>query len=635
MNKKVILVGAMLIVGSTLLAQQNETQLEEVTLTSKTTKKFYESGKNVTLLTKEDLQKYQGQSLPDVLSQVSGVQISGNFNNATEPKFAKIRGGKSSNILVLVDGIPLKDVTGNDYVATDLRLLSLENVESIEILNGASSVLYGSNATVSVLNIKTKVNSNKKIAGELGLKGGSFGTFGQNLGVRGKINSFRYQIQGSNEKSDGISAAKGDDTFDKDGWEKQNVNATIGYEKNNLSVSANAGFNHQVFDYDTSAFVDGKLRSDDEQFFAGVNGKYSYNKGSLVLNTRYSTTDRLTKDWVNEGYQDQYSYKGNSTFAELFNSYTFNPFVELIAGVQYEKQALGTQSLPWGGTSMEDGLLKKDTFIETYDIFATAKLSYQNLHLDAGIRMTNHSKFKDHYVYNINPYYLKETDSWYGKIGYSFATAFISPTLYQNFGSLPWVLPNFDLKPETNESHEIDFSIGKKDRSINFYASVYQRSEKDAFVYQLNPDYTGIFVNLDQNKTKGFEVGADYQIQKWVKVGANFSFVEKEKEATMVRVPKQRVNSYVEIKPFETTRFVVSHTFVGKMNDAYYDANSYQTMNVINKSYHLFNLNVNQKITSNLDAYLNIGNVLNTSYVDVAGYTTKPRNYMIGANYSF
>jgi vitamin B12 transporter len=121
---------------------------------------LHKTGKNVQLITSKDLEKYKGQNLSEVLSQVSGFQITGNFNNNTEPKSMKIRGGKMANVLVLVDGIPLKDVTGNDYNAVDLRLFASENIESIEILSGASSVLYGSNATVSVINIKTK-NSQK------------------------------------------------------------------------------------------------------------------------------------------------------------------------------------------------------------------------------------------------------------------------------------------------------------------------------------------------------------------------------------------------------------------------------------------------------------------------------------------
>jgi vitamin B12 transporter len=44
-----------------------------------------------------------------------------------------------------------------------------------------------------------------------------------------------------------------------------------------------------------------------------------------------------------------------------------------------------------------------------------------------------------------------------------------------------------------------------------------------------NPDYTGSFKNIDENKVKGFEVGFDYQVIDMVKFGGNYSFVEKKK----------------------------------------------------------------------------------------------------------
>ncbi|MGZ5188343.1 MAG: hypothetical protein ACXWB5_02775, partial [Kaistella sp.] len=53
------------------------------------------------------------------------------------------------------------------------------------------------------------------------------------------------------------------------------------------------------------------------------------------------------------------------------------------------------------------------------------------------------------------------------------------------------------------------------------------------------------------------------------------------------------------------------------------------------EGFNLFNLNVSQKISSNIETYLNIGNLFNKSYVDVIGYTTKPRNFTLGVNYQF
>lgn len=628
----------MLVVSTKIFAQQkNENTIDEVSVASKIPQQLYKTGKNIKLLTEKDLEKYKGQNITDVLDNVAGVQITGNFDNATEPKSIKIRGGKSSNIMILLDGVPLKDVTGNDYVVSDLRLIALENVESIEVLNGASSVLYGSNATVSVINIKTKKNSQKPIEAILSARGGSYATYAQDLAVRGKLNKFNYQISGFNEKSEGISSALGNDTFDKDGWEKQNLSAKIGYSIKNFDVNINGGWNHNLHLYDESAFVDGKYRGNDTQYYLGGNANYKYNKGTTVLNVRYINTDRLAQNIVNDSYQDQYQYKGDHFFAELYNNYIVTNYLNFTAGLQYEKQSLAYAETPWGSSSMQEVYNFNNTNINMFDGYLHARFSLSNFHLDAGGRWSNHSKFGNHLVYSINPYYLKELETVYFKAGYSYATAFIAPTLYQNFGSKPWTAPNFNLKPETNESHEVDLSFGKKDRSLNINASFFLRNEKDVFAYVLfDPiNYVSQFQNVENNKVKGFEVGFDYTITKYLKLGGNFSYVDKDKESTMLRQPKQRVNSYIEIIPFTTTRISFSQQFVGKRTDVYYDYTNYSSKYIEVNSFNVFNLNINQKITSKIDAYLNIGNLFNKSYIDVIGYTTKNRNYTVGLSYKF
>ncbi len=635
MKKRLIFIGALFVVSSNLFAQQ-EIEIEEVTIASKTKQQLYKTGKNVQLISEKDLEQHKGQNLTDVLNQVAGFQITGNFNNSPEPKAMKIRGGKSANVLILIDGIPLKDVTGNDYTVSDLRLIALENVESIEILNGASSVLYGSNATVSVINIKTKKSATKKIEGTLDARAGSFSTFAQNALVKGKLNQFNYQVSAFNEKSTGLSSAEGID-FAKDGFEKQNINANVGFKAENYSINLNGGWNHHLFDYDGGAFTDADNRGNDSQSYLGGNANFKYNKGEISLNTRYSGNERDGQSWMNNDYQSQFTFAGKNFYSELLNQYQVSENISFITGVQFENQKMEAKSLPFGGTELQEDLNMNDTKVHNFDVFANVNLNYKLLNLDAGARMTDHSKFGNHWVYSLNPFILKEMENLYFKLGYSYSTAFIAPTLYQNYGSLPYVIGNFDLKPETNSSHEIDLSLGKKDQSIVFTASLFQRQEKDAFAYEIVDfnTYAGQFKNVGENKVKGFDLGLAYRINDMIKFGGNFSFVEKEKQETMLRQPKQRINSYLEILPFQSTIISFSHQFVSKREDSYYDSATFDVKSIALESFNLFNLNVNQKINSKIDAYLNIGNLFNTSYVDVIGYTTKPRNYTFGMSYQF
>lgn len=638
MKKNLVFASLILVAGvSQVNAQEKEGEIPEITIAAKTTQQLYKTGKNVQLISSKDLEKYKGQNLSEVLEQVSGFQITGNFNNNSEPKTMRIRGGKMANVLILIDGVPFKDVTGNDYNAADLRLFASENIESIEILSGASSVLYGSNATVSVINIKTKRNSQKTIEGRIGARIGSFGTFSQNGIVNGKIDKFTYQVSASNEKSDGISSAEGPDSFDKDGYEKQNINAIFGVQLGKVNLNFNGGYQHHFYDYDNGAFSDGTYRNNDEQIFGGLNANYQYKNGSLVFNSRLSANDRLTQDLSNGSYQDQYSYKGRNIFTELYNQYKVSENISFVGGIQYEVQNLGSKNLPWGGTSMEDVQGFDNTRVSTFDTYLNANLQLSDFHLDLGGRWNYHSKYNNHFIYSVNPYYLKTLDNVYYKLGFSVASAYIAPTLYQSYGSLPYTLSNFDLKPETNTSYEIDLSVGKPDQSLVVNATAFLREEKDVFAYETVDfvTYAGRFFNVDRNNIRGLEFGLKYKINEMFNFGGNFSFAEKSNVATTLRAPKQRANAYLEVLPFKNNRINFSYQYVAKRSDAYYDSSTFSTKNVELDAFNLFNFNINQKFGKNIEAFANVSNLFNTSYVDVVGYKTKPRAFTLGIDYKF
>ena len=614
---------------SQLSAQEKEEKLiPEVTIAAKAKQQLHKTGKNVQLLTSKDLEKFKGQNAAEILNQVSGYQITGNFNNGPEPKSLKIRGGKLANVLILVDGIPLKDVTGNDYNATDLRLFASENIESIEILNGASSVLYGSNATVSVINIKTKKSSQQALEGRIGARIGSFGTFGQNLSAQGKINQWNYQFSGSNEKSDGISAALGEN-FDKDGFEKQNANATVGYSTQNFNVNVNAGYQHHYYDFDNGAFEDGKYKGNDTQKFSGLNAQYSYEKGNITFNSRISQNKKELQIPVNSSYETQLNYKGKNFFNEIYNQYSFSDNINFILGISNEVQSLGSDKLPWNFEEVKFN----DTKISNTDIYTNFNTKFlENFHLDFGGRLTNNSEFKNHFIYSINPYYLKEFESTYYKIGFSYSTAFIAPTLYQVYGfSSAGTLPNANLKPEKNASQEIDFSFGKKDQSLVINISFYQRKEKDIISWLDLGNWTNKYQNIDENTSKGFEFVIKYKINEIINFGGNFSFNENENQEMTLRQPKQRINSFVELLPLKGSKINLSYTYTSARKDRY----SFPYIYVNNKSFNLFNLNINQKFGKNVEAFVNVSNLFNTSYVDVIGFKTKPRAFTLGIDYKF
>src|SRR5690606_30927457 len=111
------------------------------------------SGKTIYKLTTEDLQRNAGKSVADILNEVPGVQTDGNFGTRGTNIDYSVRGGRNKHTLVLIDGVPLNDPSGIN-AGYDLRYLPVSQIESIEVLKGGLSTLYGTGAAAGVINIK-------------------------------------------------------------------------------------------------------------------------------------------------------------------------------------------------------------------------------------------------------------------------------------------------------------------------------------------------------------------------------------------------------------------------------------------------------------------------------------------------
>ncbi|NNC45575.1 MAG: TonB-dependent receptor, partial [Winogradskyella sp.] len=167
MKKRLFLVGLWCIAAMTVLCAQQSTdslelqQLDEVVVTDTRFKqKRSTSGKIITKITASELEQYSGLSIANILGRTVGVEINGARSNAGQNLSYFIRGGRNRQVLILIDGIQVTDPSqiGNDY---DLRLLNADQVDSIEILKGAASTLYGTGAATAVINIKLKDPENK------------------------------------------------------------------------------------------------------------------------------------------------------------------------------------------------------------------------------------------------------------------------------------------------------------------------------------------------------------------------------------------------------------------------------------------------------------------------------------------
>lgn len=161
-------------------ADSTKTNLDSVIVTANNAPQSLESvTSDTTVITAEDIENHQYQTLQDALRQVPGLTTYSNGGlGTTTSLFMRGMGGK--NILVLQNGMQLNDPTLTDGT-TNFANIMLDDVERIEIIKGPQSGVWGANASAGVINIITKKggkranvnfevgsNNRKKLAATLG-----------------------------------------------------------------------------------------------------------------------------------------------------------------------------------------------------------------------------------------------------------------------------------------------------------------------------------------------------------------------------------------------------------------------------------------------------------------------------------
>ncbi|WP_353778708.1 TonB-dependent receptor plug domain-containing protein [Winogradskyella sp. 3972H.M.0a.05] len=638
-NRTTVLAAVFGITTAFGMAQQqsdslNIEQLDEVVITdSKFKLKRENSGKVITKITQADLKERQGQSIAEIISTTAGIEINGVRSNAGQNLSYFVRGGRNRQVVILIDGVQLSDPSqiSNDY---DLRLLNSNQVESIEILKGASSTLYGTGAATAVINIKLKEAAKDKVNIAIN---SSFGTnqaednsdyriedFRNSVSLNGNVDKFNYLVSFGHQFTDGLSAiASGTES---DAFNSYNGNVKFGYKfSNKFKVNVYASIDNFKADFDDSfGMIDTDDVSETDQYRFGLSSEYKYNKGSVTVNAAYNNVERD----IMSGFPSQFN--AESITVDAFNRYNFNDKFYTVLGVNVQDQNMEQFSIPFGSNDFAQAIdpeLAKFTNIDPY-----ANVVYVTdfgLNINAGLRLNNHSEYGSHLVYSINPSYKKDTNFGYIKGLASYSTAFIAPSLFQLFDPS---FGNVDLDPEENATVEVGIELGLEDKGT--FSVVYFNRTEDNFVDFVD---TGNFIfqyrNIGESFTaSGFEFTGNYKFSNTFKIAANATYTKVDDDLS-IRIPELKINSRLDYKPCDETLLSLSYQFNGDRDDVFFNTTTFASETVTLESFSLLDFYVSHNVLKNrMTVFANISNILNEEYQELLGFTTKGRNVTVGFN---
>jgi vitamin B12 transporter len=399
--------------------------LDEVTVTAnKFPTKTLQTGKVLTIITQQQLQRAGGKDLSQVLHEQAGLYLNGANSNPGKDKTIFLRGAKGEHTLITIDGVPVYDASGVTS-SFDIRSIPIENVERIEILKGSQSTLYGSDAMAGVINIIMKKGT-KRAAPALLLNYGSYNSFKANASINGKSGIIDYQAGYSYQTIGGISEAtdkNGTGNFDKDRSEQKSFMAGVGIAASkNIRINPYLHISKFDGDLDNGSFTDDKDYSQQlENFQVGVRNELSF--GTVKLNVLYNYNhvsrryfnDSLIKETPFDGYLDGF-YKGGEHFADAYINVPLVKTLNFIGGVEYRNSSTsiatsGIYKYEFGGSIYSDGYhtdLAKDSAKQNQEGVYGA-LVYKGeagFNAELGGRWNRHSTYGSNFVFNFNPSYL-------------------------------------------------------------------------------------------------------------------------------------------------------------------------------------------------------------------------------------
>ncbi|WP_316737257.1 TonB-dependent receptor plug domain-containing protein [Pedobacter aquatilis] len=618
MNKKRILIAAGLGFAQLTISQaanaQDSLQLKDVVITAtKNDQKQSQTGKVVTIISKETLERSHGKSLPELISEQAGIIVAGSSSNPGLNKSVFFRGAGSAYAVVLIDGIVQNDPSGNGG-AFDLRLISIDQIDHIEILRGGQSTIYGSDAVAGVINIITKKGGPKGNTIYGVATAGSYETYKGTIGLNGGVEGFNYNINYTQHKTNGISEAAnpvGNNTeYDKDGFRTGALNANFGIQLDkNFSVNPFVRYYYGNYSFDGGAFADAGNYSILKNVATGTNAKYEFGTGKITLNYSYESTS-------NDAHSSFPSFsQGKINIVDLFYNQKLGNKVDLLVGLDNRNMRLKS-----GTTSPNANIFAAYTSVFLHD------LSIFNL--EVGGRYNKHEQYGENYTYSVTPTIniIKEI-----KLFGTISTAFKIPTLNMLFGQFG---ANLDLKPEKSQNYEAGVNFSFADDKFSLRVAGYKRDLTDAILYA----YPAGYINQVSQKTKGFEVEPAVKFGKFnlngyygYVEGNEFNFVDNAIADYLFRRPKHTFGVNAGVQATDNLYVSANYRYFGNRTDGNFATYTVDTL----PAYKLLNAYAEYALANKrVKIFFDAKNILNEKYNEIIGYNAMGFNFNTGVSFN-
>ena len=581
-----------------------ETTLDSLTVTATRSPTLVQNTiAQTTVIDEADLQRYQGQSVLDVLQSQPGLIVTQSGGDGTLSNFY-IRGFDSKQILVLIDGVRYSSATTGSAA---LNLIPTDQIDRIEVLHGASgSSLYGADAMGGVIQIFTKGHNAAQSNVAVTIGAGSQDSYKGQITGQLVNESTTVSLSAGYEETDGIDATRPYAQFnahhpDKDGFESKNASLFLKHSFNeNIDAGLTGLFAESTTEYDSSqynyilekSFPYSKTYSDQKN--GAVSGFLNYKKDKLSANVKYG-----------QSFDNLISYDGNSPTGGQFDTTQQQanlqlgyqlPIGQVIAGYEHLKQEIdSTTAYPVDSRTIKS-------------VYAGYLLNNYKFDAQLNVRNDDNSQFGNETTFNIGGAYRILPNL---RVGASYATGFVAPSfnfLYHPYGSNP------NLKAETSKNSEIFVEHSNNLQKTRL--TVYRSDVKD----KIKNDINYIPQNIAEAKIEGVSLTSDWTVNNVLfGLGYDYQDTEDQNGKELSNHPNYQGLAYIG---YQQPTFDI-RTEVKTVGDTAL------------KGYTLLNVSGNYYVSPNLTISSRLNNLTGKEYETTYGYNQKGINAFVSATYKW
>jgi len=593
-------------------------------------------GSDVSIVDSNDINNSSEYFVGDILSEnVMGMNYfqSGGYGTTSG---IQLRGQPKRYSTVYINGIKLSDPStpSNDYYFGNLMNNSFD---SIEVLKGSQSTLYGSGAIAGTINLFTK-KGNEGHNKTFDISEGSFGTRNLNAAFDGTLDRFDYFVNITNFSSNGFSARADDDENDR--YRNDNFEGNFGYQiNNNMRFETYFNYADSFLEYDsvTRTQTDDNSTDDQQTLFSS---KFIIDNGNLKNTLSYNKTYILREVMNYNSTPNDEQFEGRRDAFGLAGQYNINLDTRIIYGLDHEVDRAEKKSSYWLNGGRSAVFQSNPKYIDKKEDINSQYIDLQfrpteKIYSTIGVRRDDHSIAGDYFTERATIAYQLESDLRFRS---SFGTGLRFPSLNEYYFGAS-VVDSSSLKPEESTSWDLGFDKAYPNKNLNFSTTFFKVDYENSIqAPKGNKDSGSSWVNKNTNFTNhshGIELSSDWKPSKDIKVDLGYIRTYSYDGSTCdnvddycdyvynVRVPSYVLTSGVSKIFKNDVSGKIKLRYVGERRD--YGGGDNNFRQVMLDEYMTVDLSANYTM-NDYKMNFSLKNLFNEEYQENNGYNTPGRN---------